>query len=108
MTTFIEVGTIDQIGAQAATVVAIPHSKVALFNVQGCIFAMDDACVRCGASLSQGERSGRRVRCPGCGWQYDVVTGRINDIEALCTTVYEVNVEASKVMLEVPVAVTPP
>lgn len=107
MTTYIEVGRVGQLDSRGVLVVAIPHSKVALFNVDGRIWAMDDSCVRCGRSLAQGRFAGGCVTCPSCGWQYDLVTGCVNGINGLCTMVYKVKIDASRVLLEIPLAITP-
>jgi 3-phenylpropionate/trans-cinnamate dioxygenase ferredoxin component len=107
MTTFIDVGSVDQLDSRGVVVVAIPHSKVVLFNVDGRICAMDDACLRCGRSLAEGRFAGRRVTCPCCNWQYDLVTGCINSMDGLRTAIYEVKIDTSRVLLEVPLEVTP-
>ena len=106
MTTLIEVGRVDELDPQGA-IVAIPHSRVALFRVKHRIHAIDDACVRCGSSLAHGKLDGATVTCPKCGWTYDVVTGCVNGIAALHTTVYCVTVRESNVYLDIPVAVMP-
>ena len=106
MTSLIEVGRIEEIDAQGTAVVAVPHSRVALFHLASGIHAIDDACVRCAASLAQGKLAGTLVTCPSCGWTYDIVTGCVNGIEALCTAVYSVSVRDGHVFLALPVDVS--
>ena len=57
--------------------VTVEDTGIALFNVAGAIFAVDDFCVRCGASLAAGKLKGTEVACSGCDWRYDVTTGRL-------------------------------
>jgi nitrite reductase/ring-hydroxylating ferredoxin subunit len=45
------------------TVVRAADNAVAIFNVDGKLFAIDDWCLRCGASLASGALRGRRVIC---------------------------------------------
>jgi len=54
--------------------------NVALFNVDGTVFAMDDACLHAGVSLGTGELRGKIVRCRAHGWRYDVTTGNTIDV----------------------------
>ena len=53
---------------------------VALFNVNGTVFAMEDACLHAGVSLGTGELRGKIVRCRAHGWRYDVTTGSTVDV----------------------------
>jgi nitrite reductase/ring-hydroxylating ferredoxin subunit len=99
MTDFIDAGLADRVSPGTAVVVAGACGPVALFNVRGTIFAVDDSCVRCGSSLARGALSGSDVSCPGCGWRYDVVTGSVNGIPALQIDTFEVRVVGTHVMI---------
>lgn len=48
---------------------------VALFNVDGEVFALDGVCPHQGGPLGQGELRANIVTCPWHGWQFDVRTG---------------------------------
>ena len=56
---------------------------VAVFNVEGRVFALEDFCIGCGSSLAAGEVSGVLVSCSRCHWQFDVKTGCVNGIPSL-------------------------
>jgi nitrite reductase (NADH) small subunit len=96
---FIEVARLDEIAARGAIVVEIPLASVALFVVDGRVFAIDDACVRCGGSLAQGVRRAESVACPQCGWRYDVTTGCVEGVPALCTDRFEIRIEGTRVLM---------
>jgi nitrite reductase (NADH) small subunit len=49
---------------------------VALFNVDGALYALDGICRHAGGPLGNGTLSGKVVTCPWHGWQYDVTTGQ--------------------------------
>jgi nitrite reductase/ring-hydroxylating ferredoxin subunit len=49
--------------------------KVALFNVAGVFYAIDDNCPHRGAPLSEGECSGTELTCPWHGARFDLRTG---------------------------------
>jgi len=71
----------------------------ALFNAGGKVRAVDDSCVRCGTSLAAGSLAGDDLRCPGCGWHYDVATGCVAGVPGLCIDTFAVSVADSDVML---------
>ena len=75
------------------------HCAVALFNVDGQLFAVDDCCARCGTSLAEGALSGAILSCRGCDWRYDVRTGRVNDLPALRLDTFEVKIVASRILV---------
>ncbi|MBI4015736.1 MAG: FAD-dependent oxidoreductase [Candidatus Aenigmarchaeota archaeon] len=51
--------------------------KIALFNVSGKIYAIDNMCTHAGGPLSEGEIKGQIVQCPYHGAKFDVTTGKV-------------------------------
>src|SRR5215467_14919492 len=72
---FIEVAKLEDLPPGTGASVTISGKPVALFNVGGTIYAMDDSCLHHGLSLGNSELTGRIVTCRGHGWKYDVTTG---------------------------------
>ena len=50
---------------------------IALFNVGGAYYAIEDACSHVGGPLSEGTVEGTTVTCPWHGAQFDVATGAV-------------------------------
>ena len=50
--------------------------RIALCNVNGRFYAIDDVCTHDGGSLDQGELQDNLVECPRHGAKFDVTTGR--------------------------------
>lgn len=75
MSDFLEVASIEQIPPGRSLVVTVAGKGVALFNVEGQIYAIDDACVHQGASLGSGKFEGKIVTCRAHGLKFDVTTG---------------------------------
>ncbi|HEU5180058.1 MAG TPA: Rieske 2Fe-2S domain-containing protein [Candidatus Polarisedimenticolia bacterium] len=48
---------------------------LALFNVEGEFFAVDNSCPHRGGPLGEGHLQGKIVTCPWHGWQFDLCTG---------------------------------
>ncbi len=49
---------------------------IAVANVDGRFYALDNTCLHRGGPLGQGELEEKVVTCPWHGWQYDVTTGK--------------------------------
>jgi len=49
---------------------------IALFNVDGSFYALDNTCLHRGGPVGEGDLEGSVVTCPWHGFQYDVTTGR--------------------------------
>lgn len=60
----------------AAKRVKVDDCAIALFNVEGVVFAVDDRCPHEGGRLSQGTVESGAVRCPVHGACFDLATGR--------------------------------
>jgi nitrite reductase/ring-hydroxylating ferredoxin subunit len=72
---FIKVATVQDVPEGKAKQVTVGGRKIALFNVAGTFYAIDDVCSHRGADLSEGTLSGSEVTCPWHGARFDVTTG---------------------------------
>jgi nitrite reductase/ring-hydroxylating ferredoxin subunit len=100
MTNFVQVALLAKVLSETVVVAVVGESAIALFNVNGHVFAIDDRCMRCGSSLALGKLRGQCVACPICAWQYDVTTGRVDGLPALCADTFDVRVNGQHVMLD--------
>jgi nitrite reductase/ring-hydroxylating ferredoxin subunit len=55
----------------------VAGQKLALFNVDGRIFAIDDRCPHEGASLAEGSVDGTTIVCPWHGAEFDLTCGKV-------------------------------
>lgn len=62
----------------------IDGRPIALFNVDGSYYAIDDVCTHDGGPLAEGDLEGCEIRCPRHGARFDVRTGK-----ALCLPAFE-------------------
>jgi len=72
---FVKIATVAEVPVGTAKQVALGKRKLALFNVGGVFYAIDDACPHKGAPLSQGEVQGLEVICPYHDAAFDLTTG---------------------------------
>ena len=77
----------------------IAGKEVALFNVDGSIYAMDDGCLHHGVSLGNSALEGKIVTCNGHGWRYDVTTGNTAHVPDYGVACYPVKVEDGKILV---------
>ena len=75
--------------------------RIALCNVNGRFYAIDDICTHDGGSLDQGELLDNLVECPRHGARFDVTTGRPLTLPAVRPVkTYAVTVEGDDVRVE--------
>jgi nitrite reductase (NADH) small subunit len=89
-------GTAD-VPADAGITAEVKGQAIALFNVGGTFYAIDNTCVHRGGPLGEGELAGTTVTCPWHQWEYDVKTGKCQNNPAACVKTYEVKVEGSDI-----------
>jgi len=72
----IRVAALSDVPPGTAREFTVGDRVVALFNVDGEIYALDGLCRHAGGPLGTGPLNGKVVTCPWHGWQYDVTTGQ--------------------------------
>lgn len=66
----------DEVVDGKAFVVTLPSGiQIALFKIDGKIYALDNACPHMGGPLGEGDIYGEVVTCPWHGWQFDIKNG---------------------------------
>lgn len=76
--------------------------RIALCNVGGRFYAIDDVCTHDGGPLDQGELEGTLIECPRHGAKFDVTDGRAVVLPAVRPVkTYEVQVEGDEVRVRV-------
>lgn len=56
--------------------VEVDGRRVALVNVEGMIYALDNNCPHQGGPLAAGQLQGEVITCPWHGWRWSARTGR--------------------------------
>lgn len=75
--------------------------NIAIFNVDGKFFAIDNACAHMGGPLGEGFLSGNVVTCPWHAWKYDVTTGKSVVVPTIQVKKYNTKIEGTDVLVEV-------
>ncbi|KAB0500282.1 Rieske (2Fe-2S) protein [Pseudomonas vancouverensis] len=66
--------------------------SLALFNVDGQLFVIDDSCPHQGASLCGGRLDGRVIQCCAHGLRFDLHSGYLLNSKAVKVTSYPVEI----------------
>jgi len=102
MPEFVKVATTTEFEPGQARLVEVKGKQIALFNVDGEFFAIDNTCTHRGGPLAEGEVSGHEVTCPLHGAKFDMRTGEVVGPPAnLAVARYSVRVAGSDLEVEV-------
>jgi nitrite reductase (NADH) small subunit len=100
--TRVTVAKVGDVPEGEGRVVEAAGKVLALFNVAGSYYAVDNTCPHRGGPLGEGELEGRTVRCPWHAWGWDVGTGANVNNPAVSIACYPVSVDAGAIMVEMP------
>jgi nitrite reductase (NADH) small subunit len=90
------------IGVGEGRVVEADGKTLALFNVDGAFYALDNACAHRGGPLGEGDLDGTVVVCPWHAWRWDVKTGANVNNPAVRITCFPVSLDGGRVFVELP------
>jgi nitrite reductase/ring-hydroxylating ferredoxin subunit len=101
MADFVEAARLDQIPPGKAMCVKVGARDMALFNVEGSVYAMDDTCPHAGSSLGMGKLDGKIVTCRGHGMKFDATTACFAGTADSAVASYPVKVVDGKILVAV-------
>jgi 3-phenylpropionate/trans-cinnamate dioxygenase ferredoxin subunit len=103
MSDFIKVAETSDIPAGTVKVVVVSDRRIALCNVGGEFFAIDDICTHDGGPLDQGELESDVIECPRHGARFNVKTGKVLALPAVKPlNTYPLKVEGNEIRVAVP------
>ena len=101
MPEFVRVAAVSDLAPGKVMEVKANSHTLALCNVDGVFYAVDNVCVHRGGPLGQGYMEGYKVECPWHGWQFDCRTGTMGAIPGMQIATYEVKIEGEDVFVAV-------
>ena len=88
-------------GEGQAKVVEVQGKRIALCNVNGAIYAIDDLCTHDNGPLGEGEIFNGQIECPRHGARFDVRTGKVVCLPAVIPVrTYEVKIEGDEIRIK--------
>ncbi len=77
MAGFVKAAKTGDVALGSAKMVEVSGKKIAIFNVDGKYYAIDNTCTHRGGPLAEGALDGKEVTCPWHGAVFDVTTGEV-------------------------------
>ena len=101
MAEFVKCADLPDIAVGSCRMVNVAGRDLALFNVGGEIFCLDNTCLHRGGPLGEGYLEGEVITCPWHGWQYNVRTGELLMDPSVKIPSYAVQVDGSEIKVAV-------
>ena len=99
---FTKVGKASEVPAGGGRVYEVGDRSIAVFNVDGALYAIDDICTHAEASLQSGYLEDCEIECPLHGARFDIRTGEATELPAVVPVdTFPVRVEGGDIELDV-------
>ena len=96
------IGSSPQFEEGAGSAIEVAGHRVAVFRIDGQLYAIGDRCSHAEASLAAGEIFDHGVECPRHGSEFDVRTGEPHSLPATApVATYSISEENDEVVLEI-------
>jgi nitrite reductase (NADH) small subunit len=89
----------DDVPAGSIREFQLDGKTIAVANVDGKLYAINNTCLHRGGPLGQGVLEGNTVICPWHGWQYDVTSGKVSMNPAVGVECYPVEVRGDDIFV---------
>ncbi len=100
--TLVTVGRVEDVpDGRGATVELKNGRELALYNVGGQFYAIENFCPHKGAPLADGNLCGHAIECDWHGWKFDVRTGACLNRNASPVESYEVLIEDGWIKIKI-------
>lgn len=101
MADFVKVLSTADLAEGQGKAVQAGGKAIALFNVGGTVYALDNTCLHRGGPLGEGMLEGIVITCPWHMWEYDVRTGEKVGAPSIKVATYPVQVEGNDIKVAV-------
>jgi nitrite reductase (NADH) small subunit/3-phenylpropionate/trans-cinnamate dioxygenase ferredoxin subunit len=102
MSEFVTVAKVAEIPPGSGKTVEVNGIWIALFNVNGSFFAVDNTCPHAGGPIGEGSLAGEIVTCPWHGWQFNVSTGEREGNPNFTVACCPVRIQGEEVQIAIP------
>src|SRR5262245_29599173 len=100
--TRVRVAAVGEVPSGEGRTVEARGRPIAIFNVEGRFYAIDNTCSHRGGPLGEGDLEGTVVSCPWHAWRWDVSTGANVNNPAVKVACFAVVVEDGHVFVDLP------
>ncbi len=102
MAEFVKVASLADLPPGGKLLITVKGRPIALFNINGTVYAVEDVCTHDGGPLVEGDLDGYEVECPRHGARFDVRTGQATRMPAFePIETYPVKIEGEDILIAV-------
>ena len=98
--TFVKAANVNDVKQGQGKTITVNGVEIALFNLDGNFYAIDNTCPHRGGPLGEGMLDDGIVTCPLHGWKFNVTTGK-NVSLPVDVKKFEVKVEGEDVFVDI-------
>lgn len=103
MAEFVKVAKASELPPGARKLVDFEEVTVAVFNLDGQFYCIEDVCTHDGGPVAEGELDGFTIECPRHGALFDIRDGAVLSMPAVVPVpTYKVKVEGDDIFVESP------
>lgn len=100
MSDWVDVGAVTSLPEGSVSLVELDRREVAVFNIGGHFYAIEDVCTHDEGTLAEGEVEGFEIECPRHGARFDLRTGRVTAPPAYeDVTTFQVRIHDGRVQI---------
>jgi NAD(P)H-dependent nitrite reductase small subunit len=96
---FVTVAHVADVAPGTGKAVVVGDREIALFNVDGTFYALDNTCPHQGGPLAEGWIEGETVTCPWHAWCFTMRDGKMTLGDYASVDAFDVRVEGDVVMV---------
>ncbi len=101
MSEWIDAAAVEQLPEGGRWLLRRAGREIALFHVQGELYAIDDSCPHAGASLATGAIDGGFVTCRAHGLRFELASGCMRGGAGLQVRTYPVRVRQGRIEIDI-------
>lgn len=101
MPEFVKAAKVGDLQPGQTKVIEAGGKTLALCNVDGTYYALDNTCVHRGGPLGEGSLEGTTLTCPWHGWGYDVTSGTSTVNPAAKVSCFEIKLDGDDILVGV-------
>ena len=102
METFHTVATLADLKPGECRSVEAEGISIAIYNVDGRIYATENTCPHAGGPLGEGILTGTHVVCPWHGWRYNVINGERPENPDFKVACFPVEIQGNEIRVLLP------
>jgi nitrite reductase (NADH) small subunit len=98
---WIKVATIGDVPTNTGLSVEVEGKAIALYKVDGQVYAIDGVCPHAGGPMAEGSLNGCLAMCPWHGWEFNVKTGLCDFNPDIGTKTFPVKEEKGDIFIRI-------